>query len=144
MKIQSLVIKTLFSDHSQDRVKGLAVKLIDHSMKQLNGFLRQMCSLISPKYKTLKEICCNDASLQLMLQLANEDTRTSQYQKSNNMKSKPNALLIASTLVLYWILYNVRNLVVRIEQLNQRIKRSSNSRVYTMITSKKRLHVSIQ
>lgn len=44
------------------------------------------------------------------------------HQKSI-MKSQRNALLIASALVFYWILYSVTNLVVRIEQLNQRVER---------------------
>lgn len=39
------------------------------------------------------------------------------------LKSQRNALLIVSALVFYWILYNVLNLVVRIEKLNQRIER---------------------
>ncbi|CAE6105782.1 unnamed protein product [Arabidopsis arenosa] len=47
------------------------------------------------------------------------------HQKSI-MKSQRNALLIASALVFYWILYSVTNLVVRIEQLNQRVERLKN------------------
>ena len=44
------------------------------------------------------------------------------HQKSI-MKSQRNALLIAAALVFYWLLYTVTNLVVRIEQLNQRVER---------------------
>ena len=44
------------------------------------------------------------------------------HQKSI-MKSQRNALLIAAALVFYWLLYSVTHLVVRIEQLNQRIDR---------------------
>ncbi|CAH2072546.1 unnamed protein product [Thlaspi arvense] len=47
------------------------------------------------------------------------------HQKSI-MKSQRNALLIASALVFYWILYSVTNLVVKIEQLNQRVERLKN------------------
>ncbi|XP_018826615.2 uncharacterized protein LOC121258240 [Juglans microcarpa x Juglans regia] len=43
------------------------------------------------------------------------------HQKSI-IKSQRNALLIAAALVFYWILYSVTGLVVRIEQLNQRLK----------------------
>ncbi|XP_021727178.1 uncharacterized protein LOC110712656 [Chenopodium quinoa] len=44
------------------------------------------------------------------------------HQKSI-MKSQRNALLIAAALVFYWILYSVTALVVKIEQLNQRVER---------------------
>ncbi|XP_039144364.1 uncharacterized protein LOC120281732 [Dioscorea cayenensis subsp. rotundata] len=44
------------------------------------------------------------------------------HQKSI-MKSQRNALLIASALVLYWLLFAVTNLVVKVEQLNQRIEK---------------------
>ncbi|KAF8040193.1 hypothetical protein BT93_B2428 [Corymbia citriodora subsp. variegata] len=44
------------------------------------------------------------------------------HQKSI-MKSQRNALLIAAALVFYWLLYSVTHLVVRIEQLNQRVER---------------------
>ncbi|CAH8388300.1 unnamed protein product [Eruca vesicaria subsp. sativa] len=44
------------------------------------------------------------------------------HQKSM-MKSQRNALLIAAALVFYWILFSVTNLVVKIEQINQRIER---------------------
>ncbi|XP_057962950.1 uncharacterized protein LOC131154289 [Malania oleifera] len=44
------------------------------------------------------------------------------HQKSV-MKSQRNALLIAVALVFYWLLYSVTNLVVRIDQLNERILR---------------------
>ncbi|KAH9794591.1 BED-type domain-containing protein [Citrus sinensis] len=47
------------------------------------------------------------------------------HQKSI-MKSQRNALLIASALVFYWLLYSVTHLVVKIEQLNQRIERLKN------------------
>ncbi|KAL8193984.1 hypothetical protein R6Q57_026226 [Mikania cordata] len=43
------------------------------------------------------------------------------HQKSI-MKSQRNALLIAAALVFYWILYSVTKLVVRVDQLNQRIE----------------------
>ncbi|XP_057528719.1 uncharacterized protein LOC130807507 [Amaranthus tricolor] len=39
------------------------------------------------------------------------------------MKSQRNALLIAAALLFYWILYSVTSLVVKIEQLNQRVER---------------------
>ncbi|XP_059655353.1 uncharacterized protein LOC132302486 [Cornus florida] len=42
------------------------------------------------------------------------------HQKSI-MKSQRNALLIASALIFYWLLYSVTQLVVRVDQLNQRI-----------------------
>ncbi|KAE8076347.1 hypothetical protein FH972_015004 [Carpinus fangiana] len=43
------------------------------------------------------------------------------HQKSI-IKSQRNALLIAAALVFYWLLYSVTALVVRIDQLNQRLK----------------------
>ncbi|VVB14883.1 unnamed protein product [Arabis nemorensis] len=49
------------------------------------------------------------------------------HQKSI-MKSQRNALLIASALVFYWIWYSVHKLVVKIEQLNQRIERLKRNR----------------
>ncbi|KAK8567519.1 hypothetical protein V6N13_105483 [Hibiscus sabdariffa] len=48
------------------------------------------------------------------------------HQKSI-MKSQRNALLIAAALILYWLLYSVTSLVVKIEQLNQRLERLKNS-----------------
>ncbi|KAK7320067.1 hypothetical protein RJT34_04797 [Clitoria ternatea] len=47
------------------------------------------------------------------------------HQKSI-MKSQRNALLIAAALLFYWLLYSVTNLIVRIEQLNQRLERLKN------------------
>ena len=47
------------------------------------------------------------------------------HQKSI-MKSQRNALLIAAALIFYWLLYPVTHLVVRIEQLNQRVERLKN------------------
>ncbi|KAL6187026.1 hypothetical protein ACLB2K_043142 [Fragaria x ananassa] len=47
------------------------------------------------------------------------------HQKSI-MKSQRNALLIAAALIFYWLLYTVTHLVVRIEQLNQRVERLKN------------------
>ncbi|XP_059649692.1 uncharacterized protein LOC132295438 [Cornus florida] len=44
------------------------------------------------------------------------------HQKSI-MKSQRNALLIASALLFYWMLYSVTHLVVHMEQLNQRIEK---------------------
>ena len=44
------------------------------------------------------------------------------HQKSI-MKSQRNALLIASALLFYWLLYSVTNLVVKIDLLNQRLER---------------------
>ncbi|KAJ8761015.1 hypothetical protein K2173_022053 [Erythroxylum novogranatense] len=44
------------------------------------------------------------------------------HQKSI-MKSQRNALLIATALVFYWLLYSITNLVVKIELLNQRVER---------------------
>ncbi|KAJ8447701.1 hypothetical protein Cgig2_031755 [Carnegiea gigantea] len=46
------------------------------------------------------------------------------HQKSI-MKSQRNLLLIAAALVFYWVLYSVTALVVKIDQLNQRIERNS-------------------
>ncbi|KAF2316826.1 hypothetical protein GH714_042167 [Hevea brasiliensis] len=43
-------------------------------------------------------------------------------QQKSIMKSQRNALLIAVALAFYWQLYSVTNLVVKIEQLNQRIE----------------------
>ncbi|CAI0402495.1 unnamed protein product [Linum tenue] len=39
------------------------------------------------------------------------------------MKSQRNALLIAAALIFYWLLYSITDLVVKIEQLNQRVER---------------------
>lgn len=47
------------------------------------------------------------------------------HQKSI-MKSQRNALLIAAALVFYWLLYSVTHLVVRLDQLNQRIEKLKN------------------
>ncbi|KAM7515866.1 hypothetical protein LguiA_005449 [Lonicera macranthoides] len=47
------------------------------------------------------------------------------HQKSV-MKSQRNALLIASALVFYWILYSVTGLVVKIDLLNKRIEKLKN------------------
>ncbi|KAF8398954.1 hypothetical protein HHK36_014819 [Tetracentron sinense] len=47
------------------------------------------------------------------------------HQKSI-MKSQRNALLIAAALVFYWLLYCVTKLVVRLDELNQRIKNLKN------------------
>ncbi|KAL0744623.1 hypothetical protein Bca4012_086136 [Brassica carinata] len=44
------------------------------------------------------------------------------HQKSM-MKSQRNAILIAAALVFYWILFSVTHLVVKIEQLSQRVER---------------------
>ncbi|XP_072952845.1 uncharacterized protein [Typha angustifolia] len=44
------------------------------------------------------------------------------HQKSI-MKSQRNALLIAAALILYWLLFSVTSLVVRLEQLNQRVEK---------------------
>eukprot|EP01018_Ginkgo_biloba_P037038 Gb_10981 [translate_table: standard] len=43
------------------------------------------------------------------------------------MKSQRNALLIAAALVLYWLLFSVTNLVVRLEQVTQHVKNLKNS-----------------
>lgn len=48
------------------------------------------------------------------------------HQKSI-MKSQRNALLIASALLLYWLLFSVTSLAGRIEQLNQRIEKLKRS-----------------
>ncbi|XP_074565276.1 uncharacterized protein LOC141821805 [Curcuma longa] len=48
------------------------------------------------------------------------------HQKSI-MKSQRNALLIASALLLYWLLFCVTGLLVRINQLNQRIEKLKRS-----------------
>ncbi|XP_062220213.1 uncharacterized protein LOC133919738 [Phragmites australis] len=42
------------------------------------------------------------------------------HQKSI-MKSQRNALLIAAALFLYWVLFSVTHLVVRLEQMQQRV-----------------------
>lgn len=47
------------------------------------------------------------------------------HQKST-MKSERNALLIAAALMFYWILYSVTHLIVRVEQLNQRVEKLKN------------------
>ncbi|KAK2990738.1 hypothetical protein RJ639_028722 [Escallonia herrerae] len=47
------------------------------------------------------------------------------HQKSI-MKSQRNALLIAAALVFYWLLYSVTGLVVRIDQLKQRLEKLKN------------------
>ncbi|TYG79907.1 hypothetical protein ES288_D02G174800v1 [Gossypium darwinii] len=47
------------------------------------------------------------------------------HQKSI-MKSQRNALLIAAALLFYWLLYSVTGLVVKVEQLNQRLERLKN------------------
>ncbi|KAL2504460.1 B-cell receptor-associated 31-like [Abeliophyllum distichum] len=44
------------------------------------------------------------------------------HQKSI-MKSQRNAVLIASALLFYWLLYSVTSLVVKIEQLNKRVEK---------------------
>lgn len=44
------------------------------------------------------------------------------HQKSI-MKSQRNAILIASALVLYWLLFCVTNLVVKLEQANERVEK---------------------
>ena len=44
------------------------------------------------------------------------------HQKSI-MKSQRNALLIAAALILYWLLYSVTSLVVRVDQLNKRLEK---------------------
>lgn len=48
------------------------------------------------------------------------------HQKSL-MKSQRNGILIASALLFYWILYSVTNLVVRVEELKDRIKKLKDS-----------------
>ncbi|KAF6144643.1 hypothetical protein GIB67_006135 [Kingdonia uniflora] len=47
------------------------------------------------------------------------------HQKSI-MKSQRNALLIASALLFYWLLYSITHLVVRMEQLNDRVEKLKN------------------
>ncbi|KAE8654752.1 disease resistance protein RPM1 [Hibiscus syriacus] len=47
------------------------------------------------------------------------------HQKSI-MKSQRNALLIAAALILYWLLFSVTSLLVKIEQLNQRLEKLKN------------------
>ncbi|CAH9083493.1 unnamed protein product [Cuscuta europaea] len=47
------------------------------------------------------------------------------HQKSI-IKSQRNALLIASALIFYWLLYSVTRLVVRIDQLNKGIQKLKN------------------
>nr|DAD32170.1 TPA_asm: hypothetical protein HUJ06_011021 [Nelumbo nucifera] len=47
------------------------------------------------------------------------------HQKSN-MKSQRNALLIAAALVFYWLLYSITHLVLRLDQLHQRIEKMRN------------------
>ncbi|XVE74659.1 hypothetical protein DITRI_Ditri12bG0034900 [Diplodiscus trichospermus] len=47
------------------------------------------------------------------------------HQKSI-VKSQRNVLLIAAALIFYWLLYSVTNLVVKIEQLNERVERLKN------------------
>ncbi|XP_042497782.1 uncharacterized protein LOC122076498 [Macadamia integrifolia] len=47
------------------------------------------------------------------------------HQKSI-MKSQRNALLIAAALIFYWLLFSVTQLVVRLEQLNQRLEKLKN------------------
>ncbi|XP_074586831.1 uncharacterized protein LOC141842699 [Curcuma longa] len=48
------------------------------------------------------------------------------HQKSM-IKSQRNALLIASALLLYWLLFSVTGLLVRINQLNQRLEKLKRS-----------------
>ncbi|XVF29128.1 hypothetical protein REPUB_Repub15cG0092800 [Reevesia pubescens] len=48
------------------------------------------------------------------------------HQKSI-MKSQRNALLIAAALIFYWILYSVTNLVVKLEQLNEKANEDAGS-----------------
>ncbi|XP_078444692.1 uncharacterized protein LOC144713849 [Wolffia australiana] len=47
------------------------------------------------------------------------------HQKSV-MKSQRNALLIAATLLLYWLLFSVTHLVIRQQQLSQRLEKLRN------------------
>ncbi|XP_071696194.1 uncharacterized protein [Rutidosis leptorrhynchoides] len=47
------------------------------------------------------------------------------HQKSI-MKSQRNMLLIVSALVFYWLLYSVTHLVVKIDQLNNRVEKLKN------------------
>ncbi|KAG6481341.1 uncharacterized protein LOC122017896 [Zingiber officinale] len=48
------------------------------------------------------------------------------HQKSM-IKSQRNALLIASAMLLYWLLFSVTGLLVRINQLNQRLEKLKRS-----------------
>lgn len=52
-------------------------------------------------------------------------TELMRHQKSV-VKSQRNALLIASTLMFYWMLYSVTRLVTRVELLNQRVEKMQN------------------
>ncbi|KAF6150846.1 hypothetical protein GIB67_020929 [Kingdonia uniflora] len=47
------------------------------------------------------------------------------HQKSI-MKSQRNALLIAAALVFYWLLFSVTHLVVKLEQVEQRVEKLKN------------------
>ncbi|KAL1806938.1 hypothetical protein DCAR_0832800 [Daucus carota subsp. sativus] len=47
------------------------------------------------------------------------------HQKSI-MKSQRNALLIASALLFYWLLFSVTRLVVKVEELNARVEKLKN------------------
>ncbi|XP_039040596.1 uncharacterized protein LOC120178892 [Hibiscus syriacus] len=47
------------------------------------------------------------------------------HQKSI-MKCQHNTLLIAATLLFYWLFYSITHLVVTVEQLNQRLERLKN------------------
>ncbi|MQM06673.1 hypothetical protein Taro_039505 [Colocasia esculenta] len=47
------------------------------------------------------------------------------HQKSI-MKSQRNALLIAAALIFYWLLFSVTNLVLRLQQLSQRLEKLKN------------------
>ncbi|ERM94144.1 hypothetical protein AMTRI_Chr04g188340 [Amborella trichopoda] len=47
------------------------------------------------------------------------------HQKSI-MKSQRNALLIAAALIFYWLLFSVTQLVVKLEQLSQRVEKLKN------------------
>ncbi|XP_055802026.1 uncharacterized protein LOC129871167 [Solanum dulcamara] len=52
-------------------------------------------------------------------------TELMRHQKSV-MKNQRNALLIASALMFYWLLYSVNRLVTRVEELNQRVDKLQN------------------
>ncbi|TMW91615.1 hypothetical protein EJD97_014105 [Solanum chilense] len=52
-------------------------------------------------------------------------TELMRHQKSI-VKSQRNALLIASALMFYWLLYSVTRLVTRVELLNQRVEKLKN------------------
>lgn len=52
-------------------------------------------------------------------------TELMRHQKSM-VKSQRNALLIASALMFYWLLYSVTRLVTRVELLNQRVEKLKN------------------